>query len=77
MLNFLNETFKGKKTYTVAIIAILTAAITFFNGEATMMEAIELALGGGLGMFIRHAIKWEVAEVAAPAVVETPVDTAE
>lgn len=72
MLNYLNETFKGKKTYAVAITAILAALIAFFNGEATGFQAIELALGGGLGMFLRHAIKWEVAEVVAPVVTTEP-----
>lgn len=52
----LKETFKGKKTYTTAIVAILTAALAYFSGESTLMAALELAFTGAIGMTLRASV---------------------
>ena len=56
MISILNEKFKGKKTYATAIAAILSAAITFFMGESTVMEALQLGITGVLGVTLRSGM---------------------
>ncbi len=56
MIAFMNQKFQGKKTYATAIVAILTALITYFNGEATLMSALQLGFTAVMGMTIRNGV---------------------
>ncbi len=56
MITILNQKFKGKKTYAAAIAAVLSAAITFFMGESTIMEALQLGVTGIIGATLRSGI---------------------
>ena len=69
MLDILNKTFKGKKTYATAAAAIMTALITYLSGEATMMAALELAFTGILSMTIRNSVSTAVTDAASTAAV--------
>jgi hypothetical protein len=69
MLDILNQTFKGKKTYATAAAAIMTALITYLSGEATMMAALELAFTGILSMTIRNSVSTAVTDAASTAAV--------
>lgn len=52
----------GKKTYLVAVAIITTAAVAFFNGSATLGDAIKQALEG-LGL---AALRAGVAKAEPP-----------
>jgi hypothetical protein len=69
MLELLNQTFKGKKTYATAAAAIMTALITYLSGEATMMNALELAFTGLIGLTIRNSVSTAVTDAATTAAV--------
>lgn len=48
--------FKGKKTYIVGGLGILTAAASYLVGDANAMEAGQMALTAVLGMTMRNAL---------------------
>lgn len=52
---------KGKKTYITAGLAIITAAATYLNHEATLGEALQLAFGAIMAGTIRNGIKRDLA----------------
>lgn len=67
MLNFL----EGKKTYTLAIVAVLTGLTAYISGTADVMAAIQIALVGGVAATLRHAITTATgSSVLADAVVD-------
>ena len=41
----LNEFLSGKKTYIVAIGAVVAVAVSFLNGDLTVGEAVQATLG--------------------------------
>lgn len=45
----------GYRTYITAAIAILTAIGAYASGDATLIQAAQLALTGALGAFLRAA----------------------
>lgn len=47
---------KGKKTYVVGGLSILGAAASFLVGDATALQAAQLAITAILGMTVRNAI---------------------
>lgn len=57
LFNALNQKFKGQKTYITALIAVLSAIIAYFSGEATLLAAIQLAATGILAASVRSGIK--------------------
>jgi len=56
--------FQGKKTYIVAALAVLGAIGAYLTGDATMAEAIQLAVTAILGATIRAGVATEVEKVA-------------
>lgn len=48
--------FAGYKTYILGGIAIITAAAGYLVGDATLAEAVQLAVTAALGMTIRHGV---------------------
>lgn len=48
--------FKGKKTYIVAGIGVLSALAAYLTGDATAAEAVQLAFTAVLGATIRNAL---------------------
>lgn len=51
--------FKDKKTYIVAGIAVITAIGAYLTGDATLAEAIQLAITAILAATIRSGITSE------------------
>ena len=47
---------QGKKTYSAAIIAILSAALAYASGETNMIDALQIVVPALLSMTIRTAI---------------------
>lgn len=50
------EVLDGKKTYTIAITAILSAIYAYYSGGLSFVEAAQIALTGGVAATLRHAI---------------------
>jgi hypothetical protein len=50
---------KGKKTYVVAALAVLSAIGAYLTGDATLAQAIQLAVTALLGMTLRSGITTE------------------
>ncbi len=48
--------FKGYKTYIVAALAVLGAAVSYLVGDITLAAAAQLALTAVLGATVRNAI---------------------
>jgi len=48
--------FSGYKTYIVAGLAILTAVGQYLSGDASLSEAIQLAVTAVLGVTLRQGI---------------------
>lgn len=69
----LNRKFEGKKTYTTAIITILSAALAYFAGELTLFETLQLAIPAIMGAFVRHGLKTEGQTSAAVAIVSAEI----
>jgi precorrin-4 methylase len=49
--------FKGKKTYIVAGVAIITAVAAYLTGDATLNDTVQLCVTALLGATIRNGIK--------------------
>jgi len=47
---------KGKKMYLLAVIAVLTAAVSYGTGELELFPALLIAWNGAAGAAIRAAI---------------------
>lgn len=56
---------KGYKTYILGGVAILGAVASYLVGDASLQEAINLAVTAGLAMFVRSGVAAEVAKVAS------------
>ena len=69
LLDLLNSKFKGKKTYTTAAVAVLTAAISYLSGEATLIQALQLAVTGAMGATLRHGLSTELLNAMVEAAV--------
>lgn len=54
---------KGKKTYVVAAIAVLSAIGAYLTGDSTAMEAIQLAVTAILGATLRVGIASSIADI--------------
>ncbi len=54
--------FSGYKTYILGGMTILGAAVSYLIGDATLAQAIQLAVTAALGMTVRHAVTTEVAK---------------
>tara|TARA_R110000822_G_scaffold18434_3_gene60942 strand:- start:619 stop:777 length:159 start_codon:yes stop_codon:yes gene_type:complete len=50
------EYLKGKKTYIVAVIAVLTAIASYLTGDLTIPQAGQAILTAVLGATLRHGI---------------------
>lgn len=46
----------GLKTYIAGALAVLTAVVAYANGEATVIEAAQLAFTGLVGVFLRAGV---------------------
>lgn len=46
----------GKKTYIAAALAVVAAALTYVQGEATLIEAAQLAFTAIIGAFLRAGV---------------------
>lgn len=65
------QAFDGKKTYTLAAVAALSALISYLTGAVSMADAIQIALIGGVAATLRHSIaKATGSSVIADAVVD-------
>ena len=51
--------FKGKKTYIVAVLAVITAIGAYLTGDATIAETVQLAITAILGATIRSGVTTE------------------
>lgn len=47
---------KGKKTYVLGFVTLLSAAASYAVGDITLVEAVQLAVTAALGMTVRNAI---------------------
>lgn len=47
----------GKKTYTLAIVAVITALAGYATGELTLTQAAAAAWVGGVAAALRHAVQ--------------------
>lgn len=56
LFSMLNEKFKGRKTYVTAIVAVASAVVAYFSGEATLMAALQLAFTGIIGATLRSSV---------------------
>lgn len=63
-LALLNQKFKGKKTHAAAVIAICSALLAFFSGDATLLQALQLGFTGLFASTIRSGVANEVACLA-------------
>ena len=48
---------KGYKTYIAGGVAVLTAVAAYVTGEATAIEAAQLAFTGVIGVLLRSGIR--------------------
>jgi hypothetical protein len=48
---------RGKKTYVVAAMSILGAGASYTTGDATAMQAVQLAVTALLGATLRSGMK--------------------
>ncbi len=48
--------FKGKKTYIVGALGVIGAIASFLVGDASAIEASQIAITAILGMTMRNAI---------------------
>jgi hypothetical protein len=56
-MNAIRTALQGNKTYITAAVLILTAVLSWINGDANAFQAVEAVLGGlGLG-FLRAGVK--------------------
>ena len=46
----------GKKTYALALAAILAAIAGYLTGDLTAVQAVEAAWAGGVAATLRHGI---------------------
>ena len=53
------EYLKGKKTYVVAAVAVVTAVGAYLTGEADLATMVETCFGAVMAMTIRSGIKTE------------------
>lgn len=56
---------KGYKTYVLGGVAILGAAASYLVGDASLNEAINLAVTAAMAMFVRSGVTYEVAKAAS------------
>ena len=54
----MNELLKSK-TFWTGVIAVISAASGFFTGGIPVGEAIQIAITGLIGIFLRDAIRVE------------------
>lgn len=47
---------KGKKTYIAAALAVLAAGLSYVQGDATLIQAAQLAFTGLIGAFLRAGV---------------------
>lgn len=47
----------GYKTYITAGVAVITAVASYLTGDATPMEATQLAFTALIGAFVRNGLK--------------------
>jgi hypothetical protein len=52
--------FKGKKTYIMAALAVITAIATYLTGDITIAEASQISLTAILGATVRSGVTTEV-----------------
>ena len=68
LFSVLNTKFSGKKTYLTSIVTILGTAATYFSGQSTLFESLQIAIPALLAIFIRHGISSSMENAAAAAV---------
>ncbi|CAB5155653.1 hypothetical protein UFOVP149_21 [uncultured Caudovirales phage] len=56
---------KGYRTYILGGIAILGAAASYLVGDASLNEAINLAVTAGMAMFVRSGVTYEVTKAVS------------
>lgn len=69
----LNSKFEGKKTYSVAAITVLSAFISYFAGELSMFQALQIVVPAVMGATIRHGVKTEATKTATVAIVSAEI----
>lgn len=47
---------KGKKTYVAGALGVIGAVASYYTGDASLLEASQMALTAILGMTVRNAI---------------------
>lgn len=47
---------KGKKTYVLGFVTIISAAASYAVGDVSLVEAVQLVVTAALGMTVRNAI---------------------
>ena len=56
-LSTILEFLEGKKTYSAAIIAILSAALAYASGEANLIDSLQIVVPALLSMTLRQSLK--------------------
>jgi type IV secretory pathway VirB2 component (pilin) len=51
------EFLQGKKTYSAAIIAILSAALAYASGETNLVDSLQIVVPALLSMTLRSGMK--------------------
>lgn len=47
---------KGKKTYILGAVTIISAAASYLVGDITLIDALNLAIPAAIGMTVRNSI---------------------
>ncbi len=56
MLNAIRDAIRGKKTYILGTIAVLTAVVAWASGELTLSQGVAAMFVAVQSMFIRAGI---------------------
>lgn len=64
ILKFVNETFKGKKTYITSIATVLITVGNYLLGDITFVNASYLVLGAIYAGTFRSGMKTEAEKIA-------------
>ena len=64
-MNALLAKFNGKKTYITAFVAVSSALASYFMGDATLFQTIQVALTAILGATLRHGLATDIASAAS------------
>lgn len=69
LIAMMNSKFEGKKTYSVAAITVLSALVSYFAGELTMFQTLQIAIPAVFAATIRNGVTTEATKTSTVAIV--------